>query len=158
MQWCLKQKKGLRLEEPNPVLGREYLKKAQGSLNMLSAAIEREEEEWIATIAYYARYYAVYALFQRCGIISEIHDCTLSAFGCLFEGEGITDKGLYEEIILSKDNRIDAQYYVVDEMDVKRLKEDTEKARRFVLALEETLNRLSDETIEKVRQKLKSLL
>lgn len=45
VKWCLKQKRGIRLDEPNEVLCKEYLKKARGSLNMLSAAIERHEEE-----------------------------------------------------------------------------------------------------------------
>ncbi|MFH1069735.1 MAG: hypothetical protein V1794_08980 [Candidatus Glassbacteria bacterium] len=134
------------------------MKKARSSLNMLGAALEREEAEWIATIAYYARYYAVYSLFQRCGITSEIHDCTLAAFGYLFTDEGIVKKALYGEIIDSKESRIDSQYYIGGEVNIQNLKEDALAARNFVLTIEETLDSLSDKTIEKVRQKLKVLL
>lgn len=153
VKWCLKQKRGIRLDEPNEVLCKEYLKKARGSLNMLSAAIERHEKEWAATIAYYACYYAVYALFQRCGIISEIHDCTLAAFDYLFTGEGIVDSNLYEEIRASKDSRIDAQYYIMEETKDDP-SADAESARAFVLAIEEALDKLDEDTIEKVRNKL----
>ena len=155
VKWCLKQKKGIRIDEPNPTLSMEYLKKARSSLNMLGAAIEKEEEEWAATIAYYARYYAVYALFEKCGIISEIHDCTIAAFSYLFADEGIVPSSLHDELIGSKESRIDAQYYVKDELDKTRLCKDAEKARAFVLAIEEVLDRINEDTIEKIRSRLK---
>lgn len=122
---------------------------------MLGAAIEQEEEEWEATIAYYARYYAVYALFRRCGIISEIHDCTIVAFGYLFVESGIVAHKLYEELVNAKDNRIDAQYYVMEEGLDSGI--DAGKARAFVLAIEEVLDKLAEETIEEVRHRLSGI-
>lgn len=157
VKWCLKQNRGIKLAEPNPVLCREYLKKARGSLNMLTAATERGEDEWAATIAYYARYYAVYALFQRCGIISEIHDCTIAAFGYLFADERIVDSSLHRELLASKDSRIDAQYYVMEEP-AALSGEDASKARGFVLAIEQALDKLGEEMIGKIRGKLKEVL
>jgi len=76
--WCLEQKRGIKLEEPNDNLYYVYIKKAKSALNMLTSAIEQNEVDWIATTAYYARYFAFYGLLQKCGIKSEIHDCTLS--------------------------------------------------------------------------------
>ena len=84
ISWCLNQKRGIKLEEPNNNLCQAYFKKAKGSLNMLLSALEKEEIDWIATTAYYSRYFALYALFQKCGIKSEIHDCSISLMNFLF--------------------------------------------------------------------------
>ena len=51
---------------------------------MLESATEKDEIDWISTTAYYARYFAFYALLQKCGIKSEIHDCTISLMSFLF--------------------------------------------------------------------------
>jgi hypothetical protein len=66
--WCLKQKRGIKLEKPNNNLYNVYINKAKSSLNMLSSAIQKDEIDWIATTAYYARYFSFYALLQKCGI------------------------------------------------------------------------------------------
>jgi len=146
--WCWKQKRGIKLEEPNENLSKVYLKKAKSSLNMLSSAIEKEEPDWIATTAYYARYFASYALLQRCGIKSEIHDCTISMIKFLFVDENILEEHLYKELLLAKELRVDLQYYVTDEMNIKKLKTDANTAREFVLKIEEA--------ISKIRTKLKN--
>ncbi len=77
VSWCWKQKRGIKLEQPNDNLCTVYIKKAKSSLNMLESATEKDEIDWIFTTAYYARYFAFYALLQKCGIKSEIHDCTI---------------------------------------------------------------------------------
>ncbi|MGM5488712.1 MAG: HEPN domain-containing protein [Nanobdellota archaeon] len=82
LAWC--RKKGIKLIPPNENLAQAYLKKAYSSLNMLTSAIEKKEYEWMASTAYYARYFAVYALMMKCGIQSEIHDCTLHIVQKLF--------------------------------------------------------------------------
>ena len=66
--WCLKQKRGIRIIEPNPNLTKAYLKKSVSALNTMTAALKIEESDWIATTAYYARYFALYALLMKMGI------------------------------------------------------------------------------------------
>ena len=58
----MKQRKGIRIIEPNPNLTKEYLRKAISSLNTMNAALQVRETDWIVTTAYYARYFALYAL------------------------------------------------------------------------------------------------
>ena len=41
---------------------------------MLASAIEKNEIDWVATTAYYARYFVVYALLQKCGIKREFNE------------------------------------------------------------------------------------
>jgi len=76
--WCLKQKRGIRITEPNQNLTKAYLKKATSALNTMTATLQINEADWTATTAYYARYFALYALLMKIGVKSEIHECTIT--------------------------------------------------------------------------------
>ena len=45
VSWCWKQKRGIKLEEPNNNLCKAYIEKAKSALNMLDSAIEKEEND-----------------------------------------------------------------------------------------------------------------
>jgi uncharacterized protein (UPF0332 family) len=100
LNWCIKQKKGLKLVEPNENLCGAYIRKAESSLNILKSALEKNEIDWITTISYYAKYFSLYALFIKCGIKCEIHDCTIKAMKILFVEEKIIDENLYKDILV----------------------------------------------------------
>jgi len=155
--WCCKQKKGIRLEQPNDNLCIVYIKKAKSSLNMLESAIEKDEIDWISTTAYYARYFAFYALLQKCGIKSEIHDCTIYLMHFLFVEENIIEERFYKELQLAKELRVDTQYYVTNELDLNKLKKDSETARSFVLKMEELIEILPQEQINTIKEKLHNI-
>jgi uncharacterized protein (UPF0332 family) len=154
--WCLKQKRGIWIVQPNENLTKAYLKKAASALNTMNAALEIGEPDWITTTAYYARYFALYALLMKIGIKSEIHDCTIAVATLLAE-KGILGKDLATDISNSKQARIDIQYYVEKELNQDRIKSDVEKARAFVLILEKTIEDLEIDRIEEVRKHLKAL-
>ncbi|MFH1408917.1 MAG: HEPN domain-containing protein [Nanoarchaeota archaeon] len=148
--WCLRQKRGIRLEKPSEDLYGAYINKANGAINMLSSALEKEEADWIATTAYYARYFSFYALLMKCGIKSEIHECTISLFQFLFVEEKIADIKLFNEFKSAKEYRIDTQYFVMKTVDNKKLKLEANKAVEFV----EISESLTDERIRRLRDKL----
>jgi len=154
ISWYWKQKRGIKLEEPNSNLCNAYIEKTKSALNMLDSAIEKDEIDWIATTAYYSRYFVLYALLQKCGIKSEIHDCTLSLMHFLFVEEKIIEEKLYSELLLAKDLRVDTQYYVTEQIDKEKLKTDSATARNFVLKMEEVIENITDEQVQKIRQKL----
>ena len=154
VSWCWKQKKGIKLEEPNDNLCKAYIEKAKSALNMLDSAIEKEEIDWIATTAYYSRYFVLYAFLQKCGIKSEIHDCTISLMHFLFVEENIISEELYAELLLAKDLRVDTQYYVTEQIDKEKLKTDSATARNFVLKIEEIIENTTETQINKIRLKL----
>jgi uncharacterized protein (UPF0332 family) len=154
--WCLKQKRGIWIVQPNENLTKAYLKKAASALNIMNAALEIGEPDWITTTAYYARYFALYALLMKIGIKSEIHDCTI-AVAMLLAEKGILGKDLATDISNSKQARIDIQYYVEKQLDQDRIKSDVEKARTFVLILEKTIEDLEIDRIEEVRKHLNAL-
>jgi uncharacterized protein (UPF0332 family) len=152
--WCCKQKRGIKLEDPNNNICKAYVEKAKSSLNMLDSAFEKDEIDWIAATAYYSRYFALYALLQKCGIKSEIHDCTISLMHFIFVEENIIEEQFYSELLLAKDLRIDTQYYVAEEIDKEKLKKDSMKAKKFVLRIEEAIDKITEEQIKKIRQKM----
>lgn len=43
ISWCLRQKRGIKLEESNNTLCKAYIDKATSALNMLDAATEKDE-------------------------------------------------------------------------------------------------------------------
>lgn len=153
--WCLNQKKGIGLEEPNDNLCKVYIQKAKSALNMLSSAIEKDEVDWIATTAHYARYFAFYALLQKCGITSEIHDCTISLLHFLFVEEKIIPDDTYADLQNAKELRIDTQYYAV-EVDKTKLRKDAERSRIFVLNMEEVIEKITRNQITQLKKKLES--
>jgi uncharacterized protein (UPF0332 family) len=154
--WCLKQKRGITLGIPNDNLCRAYFKKAKSALNMLSSAVQKDEVDWIASTAYYARYFALYALLKKCGITSEIHECTIVLLR-LFVKEGIVKESFYKELQAAKQLRIDMQYYVVGELDVQKLEMDAQTAGMFVLEMERVIDGMTKQQIKQVRDKLRVL-
>jgi uncharacterized protein (UPF0332 family) len=136
--WCFTQKRGIRITEPNPNLTKAYLKKAASALNMMTAALQINENEWTTTAAYYARYFALYALLMKIGVKSEIHDCTINV-AQLLANHGILRQSLVDDIAEAKQTRIDTQYYVATELSQKQIRQNAETARKFVLEIEQTI-------------------
>ena len=154
--FCFKKVGGLRLGEPNENLVRVYIKKSRSALNMLNSAIEKQENEWILDISYYAKYFIVYALFMKVGIKSEIHDCTIFALKSLFVDEGLVDKGIYDELEKSKGLRVDALYYN-KEFGKEQVIKHAKVAPDFCLKVEQILGRTNEGDICRVRRKFETL-
>lgn len=154
--FCFRKSGGLKLINPNERLVEVYKKKSRSALNMLESAKEKQEDEWILDTSYYAKYFMVYALFMKAGIKSEIHDCTIFALNSLFVEENIVDKDIYEELEKSKDLRVGALYYDKDfgsEEILKRAK----TAPEFCLKVESILDKITKESMDKVRKKFNVL-
>ncbi len=107
--------------------------------------------EWGVSASYYARYFSIYALFQKLGIKCEIHDCTIVLFKYLFRDK--LDPGLISELERAKEDRVEAQYYtkqvVVDE------KKIIEKTKNFVLEVERISDGLNHQEIALLVKKFK---
>ena len=72
----------------------------------MTVAYGINETDWILTTAYYARYFALYALLMKMGIKSEIHDCTINV-AKLLANNGILTPSLIEDVAKAKQTRID---------------------------------------------------
>jgi len=103
--WCLKNGKGIKFIEPNDNLANEYLKSSQETLFSLKNNSE-DSNMWKASKKYYCLYFAVYALFMKVGIKSEIHDCTIELIKIL-KKFNLFPKNTFEELVKNKNLRID---------------------------------------------------
>lgn len=93
-------------------------------------------------MAYYACYNSLYAILMKCGIYSEIHDCTIGLM--LFLGFDPED---VKFIMRLKHNRIDIQYYLKN-----HALESEEKVKRFVIRCRTINDSLTSLQIESIRK------
>jgi uncharacterized protein (UPF0332 family) len=152
--WCFRQKRGIRIIEPNQNLTNAYLKKAKSALNTMTAALQINEADWTATTAYYARYFALYALLMKIGVKSEIHDCTIN-LAQLLANHGILRQNMVNDIAEAKQERIETQYYVATELNQKEIRKNAETARKFVLEIEQTIENITPNQINTLQTLLK---
>ncbi len=155
VNWCLRQKKGIRLTEPSPRVAQEYIAKARSALGVAEMSLQSNSLDWAMIAAYYARYDAAYALLMHVGIKSEIHECTISLLREIFTVQGIVTLAHCEELERAKQARIDAQYYVKTPVMLSECQTALKEAREFVLAMEAALERLTQNIIDNIRQTLK---
>lgn len=117
---------------------------------MLHAAIERDEVDWIATTAYYARYFSWYALMQDIGVTSEIHDCSIA----FLEAMQLLD-WLLKELVEAKRTREQLQYYFYENKNHTIVRENAEQAFNFVVTMESFLD--SSEIMNRLRKQATSI-
>jgi uncharacterized protein (UPF0332 family) len=153
LKWCLKQPRGVRLVKPSENLVRAYQQKSRNALKSMEVNAREGISEWAVSASYYARYFAVYALLQKVGIKSEIHDCTIALFNYLFH-DNISSR-LVQELRRAKEERIETQYYTREiKIDEKQLVSD---AKAFVLEIERLVEELNREKTLNLQKRLKGL-
>lgn len=141
IDWCIKQKKGIKLIDLKAHLSKSYMDEADGTLENVFSA----KGKWKVVTAYYACYNALYSLLMKCGIKSEIHECSIelmTLFGF--------DKTEINYLHSLKENRIQAQYYL------KKIELKDEKlVKRFILKCKLIVNSLTSKQIEDIRNQIK---
>ena len=144
IKWCSKQPKGVKLIELKPHLSKSYMKEADETLENVFST----KGKWKLITAYYACYNAFFALLMKCGIMCEIHDCSLELME-LF-GFDTTEIDYLKKL---KEDRIQTQYY---------LKEiflgDESNVKEFILKCKTVLHGLDSEKIEIIRARVKELI
>ena len=155
LKWCFRKDSGLRLIEPSANLSVEYFKRADESLVTLSEI--ETSKDWKVVAAYYAAYNALYALFMKCGIKSEIHDCTIEAMSVFIEQSLLTaiDK---QNMLDLKDLRISSQFYIstkpLTEADVE---EAAKTAKMLGANFKSCSELLSNQKIEEIRRRFSQI-
>jgi uncharacterized protein (UPF0332 family) len=153
LKWCLGQRNGIRIVKPSDNLARAYMKKSRNALKSMEVNLDAGIYEWAISASYYAKYFVVYALFQKIGVKCEIHDCAIRLFSHLFKDH--IPPGLSVQLRESKTERIEAQYYT-EEISVNR-KEMVEKTRGFVLKIEELMDGLNADMVAVLQKKLRDI-
>lgn len=153
INWCCKQKEGIRLIEPNDNLADGYIKMAENALGTMNR--ERNYNQMFAISAcYYSMYYSLYAILMRIGIKCEIHTCTLEFMNVMLSDFYPID---YIRIIKKAfDARNTAQYYV----DKVVSKDDSDfimaQAPLFLSKSKEVLSKINEKDIIEIRKKIES--
>jgi len=151
LKWCCNQKAGLKIDNPNDNLAREYLQSAEETLSVLQD-IKGKSNIWLATTKYYCEYFSIYALLQKIGIKCEIHDCTVEVAKLLEEINIIPD-GYSKKLEDDKDLRIDNQYYLKNRPVDVNIKEIS----NFILTIKNKINSITFNEINKARDEIKKL-
>ena len=140
LDWCKKQIGGISLIEKKQHLSESYLREAYDSFD----ACLKNTGKWKVITGYYSCYNALYSILMKCGIKSEIHDCSIKLM-ILFDFSDTEIKFL-EDL---KRKKINAQYYL-REVNL----DDVSKVKNFILRCELILNDLNDDVINQVRERL----
>lgn len=152
IEWCLSNKDGIRLIEPNENLADSYIKMAESALETMN----REKEfDSLFTISacYYSMYYSLYSILMKIGVKSEIHSCTLEFMK--FALLNFYSKEDIKIISNAFDARDIAQYHA-DKVVEKKTKEFIiSQAPFFLNKSKEILAKLNESDISKIRNKLK---
>ena len=76
IDWCCKNKNGIKIVEPNENLAKAYTEMAKEALIVMTD-VKDKSLRWSISSCYYSMYYSLYAILQKIGIKCEIHSCTL---------------------------------------------------------------------------------
>jgi len=147
ISWCKEQNKGLKLIEPNDNLAEEYYKNAEESLRIAVQIKDMGSNMWIATHKYYTEYLAAYAILMKIGIKSEIHSCTIEVIKIL-EEKNIINIPLSKYLEDDKNLRIENQYYLKN----VKIELDPKLLSNILLVVRSSLNSITKEQIEKIRE------
>ncbi len=150
LHWCFKQKRGLKLIEPNTNLAQAYLKKSEEAIETMS---EISNKGWKISTAYYAMYFSLYSILQRIGIKSEIHKCTI-----LFAQSYLTDYFTDEELNFleqAMEQRIENQYYTNPQINQEFYIKVVNIIPKFFVKCKSIIYRITDEDITNIRNIIK---
>ncbi len=153
IKWCLTQKKGLELTEPNQNMSLSYIKMAEESITALEGA--SKSRIWTATMTYYIFYYSLYSLMLRIGIKCENHSCSLEFMKQLLkEYYGLKDREMIQKAFKA---RIDLQYYADRPVDEHAIQETKKYCKEFYIKTKDHLAKINEQQIKIIREQLKNI-
>ena len=150
IKWCLNQKKGIELIEPNDNLREAYLIKADEALETLRTS---KIKDWQLTTAYYAIYHSLYSLLMKIGVKCEIHSCTIE-FAKRFLKKYFSAED-FELVDKAFSARIDSQYYVNREVPDENYNLIIKKTPAFLVKCKNIV--IEQEEMNKIRKQIASL-
>jgi uncharacterized protein (UPF0332 family) len=150
IKWCINQKNGIRIIDPNTNLADAYIRKAEDGLSSLRSNLTKD---WKISIAYYTVYFSLYAILMRIGIKCEIHSCTIEFVKRYLKEYFSSEETDFFERALEA--RIDAQYYIDRSVPDKQYQEMLKKTPEMLVKCKNIIQRLNEKKIEEIRNKLK---
>ena len=151
INWCYKQKDGIKSVEPNDNLALSYMKMAEDALGTMN----REKNyslRFSVSACYYSMYYSLYAVLMKIGVKCEIHSCTLK-FMEEFLSEFYSEEDV-NIIIKAFGCRNNIQYYVDRVLDKKDVDLIIIRAPLFNSKSREILAKLNENDIQRIRKEI----
>ena len=150
ISWCIRQKDGLELIEPNINVSRSYAKMAEESIETLPGVAN--SRIWTAVASYYIFYYSLYSLMMRIGVKCEIHSCSLEfmrQYLHLFYSKEDS-----EMINKAMKARIDLQYYADRPVDAREIEKTSKYCKIFFIKTNDLISMLTEAQIKQVRESI----
>ena len=144
----LVEKNKIRLTEQNDTIAESYAQKAINSLRATNLLIENNLPEEATTMAYYAMYHKVTALFYTTGIICENHAASITILKELFSIDN-------KKISFAQEERVAKQYYTDSKVTTKEVKELRETANEFIAEINDYTDKLTNDQKNKLKQTFK---
>ncbi len=138
----------ISIVEPNTEVSKAYLEKSSKSLLSSKTLIKIENFNDATALTYYSMYYSLLALLYRCGIKSENHTGSIMLLKELFK---INNK----DIEKAKKERVDKQYYIDFQSNKEEVEKAIEIAEEFNSKINEKIETIKTEEINKIRKELK---
>ena len=154
INWCLKQKNGLELVEPNENLAKAYIKKAENSLRAVE--VLKDNKDWEIASSYYTMYFSLYAILMKIGVKCEIHSCTIS-----FMKHFLNNHFTNEEVKLIEESqkaRIDTQYYSDRNISDETYERIIKGTALFFARGKEILNKINENLIKQIREEIDKII
>ena len=151
----LKKEEKLELVESSEDICNSYSEKSANCLKSAKLLLQNNLYENSIGQSYYVMYNILLALLFRVGIKCENHGGSILLLKLLF-GEN----NLYPLIFDAKKERIDKQYYVTTEKDeiTKEIADELlRNAENFILKMKVVIKNLSNDVIEELREKFKTI-
>jgi len=149
----LKKQGKIEVVEPSENICNSYIKKAENSLKSAKILLQNNLYENSVSLSYYAMYNSLTALLFKIGIKCENHSGSIILLKNLF---GRVD--LHRTIKFAKKERIDKQYYVDFTLTKESAIDLLKKAEDFLVKIKLVIKNISNEDIQKLREKLKYIL
>jgi len=152
----LKNEDKLKLVEPSEEMCSSYLEKSDNCLKSARLLFQNNLYENSISLAYYAMYNSLSALFFKIGIKCENHAGSILLFKKLFRRID-----LFKIISFAKEERIDKQYYITSKTNFVLTKESAlemiKKAEDFLIQIKLIIKNIRNEEVENLRKKFKHI-
>ncbi|MBU0471276.1 MAG: HEPN domain-containing protein [Nanoarchaeota archaeon] len=135
----------MKLVEASKEVSKSYAQKSNNSFKAARILLAQSLLEESTSMAYYAMFHKVIALFRLIGIKCENHAATIILLKELF---GIQNK----EISFAKQERVDKQYYTEFKITKNDVEDMINKAEEFIEELDLFTDRLTEDKVKHFKE------
>ena len=147
IKWCMQQKNGIKLVEPNNNMSSSYIKMVEESVGILNNV--QKSNIWTATTSYYIFYYSLYSLMLKIGVKCEIHSCSIEFMKkFLTNFYNKTDFDMMEKAFSA---RISLQYYADRPVAHLVIEQSKSYCKDFFIKTKDILSKITESQILSIR-------